>query len=113
MAPRRVELEDLLNRPGTYFNPQTEVLIVVDDSPVIDNEIFEDQDGDEEWVIVSDETPIDEEARDDLIEQFQSRYAPSATSGVRADEDDEDEVDDLEPDEDEDDEELELDPDEL
>ena len=25
-----VELDELLNRPGTYFNPQTEVLVVVD-----------------------------------------------------------------------------------
>ena len=26
----RVELEELVNRPGTYFNPQTEVLLIVD-----------------------------------------------------------------------------------
>ena len=38
---RRVELDDLVNRPGTYFNPQTEVVIVVDDSPEIDAEIFD------------------------------------------------------------------------
>ena len=37
---RRIELDDLLVRPGTYLNPQTEVLIVVDDSPSIDGEIF-------------------------------------------------------------------------
>ena len=30
--PRRFELEDLVIRPGSYFNPQTEVLIVVDDA---------------------------------------------------------------------------------
>jgi len=30
--PRLADLEDLINRPGTYFNPQTEVLLVVDDS---------------------------------------------------------------------------------
>jgi hypothetical protein len=28
-----IELDDLLNRPRTYFNPQTEILIVVDDPP--------------------------------------------------------------------------------
>ena len=33
---RRYELEDLLVRPGTYFNPQTEVLVVVDDSNSMD-----------------------------------------------------------------------------
>ena len=40
MADRRFELEDLLVRPGTYFNPQTEVLLLVDDSTSIDGEIF-------------------------------------------------------------------------
>ena len=30
---RRYELDELIIRPGTYFNPQTEVMIVVDDSP--------------------------------------------------------------------------------
>ena len=37
--PRKFELEDLLVRPGTYFNPQTEVLIVVDDSPEMGAEV--------------------------------------------------------------------------
>src|SRR5205823_3454197 len=38
--PRKFELDDLLVRPGTYFNPQTEVLVVVDDSQEMDTEIF-------------------------------------------------------------------------
>ena len=38
---RRFQLDELTIRPGTYFNPQTEVLIVVDDSPEVDHEIFE------------------------------------------------------------------------
>ena len=37
--PRQFDLEDIVNRPGTYFNPQTEVLIVVDDSPDVDTEV--------------------------------------------------------------------------
>jgi hypothetical protein len=41
-APRRFELDDILNRPGTYFNPETEVLIVIDDAPELAPEIFED-----------------------------------------------------------------------
>ena len=43
-------------RPGTYFNPQTEVLIVVDDSSSMDNEIFnlEEFEG-ADWVLVSDD----------------------------------------------------------
>jgi len=99
--PRRFELEDLVNRPGTYFNPQTEVMIIVDDSPDIDSEIFdmEDYEG-ADWVLVADDTPVDEHTRDELIESFQSTHAPDPTSGVPADEDDVDEVDELEPDED-------------
>ena len=38
--PHRYELDELSIRPGTYFNPQTEVLMVVDDSPEVDHEIF-------------------------------------------------------------------------
>jgi len=30
---RRFALDEITIRPGTYFNPQTEVMIVVDDSP--------------------------------------------------------------------------------
>ena len=34
------EVEELLVQPGTYFNPQTEVVVVVDDSTSIDQEVF-------------------------------------------------------------------------
>lgn len=73
--PRRVELEDLVNRPGTYFNPQTEVLIIVDDSPELDAEIFnmEEYEG-ADWVQVSDEVPVDEDRRDQLLEAFQVSF---------------------------------------
>ena len=40
MADRRYELDELVNRPGTYFNPQTEVMVVVDDSTSLDQEVF-------------------------------------------------------------------------
>jgi hypothetical protein len=81
--PRRVELEDLVNRPGTYFNPQTEVLIVVDDSPELDAEIFnmEEYEG-ADWVLISDEVPVDEARRDELLEAFQIRYAPGEGTGT-------------------------------
>ena len=73
--PRRFELEELVNRPGTYFNPQTEVLVVVDDSPELDTEIFnmEEFEG-ADWVLISDEVPVDEDRRDELLESFQSRH---------------------------------------
>ena len=53
---RKFELDELVNRPGTYFNPQTEVLVVVDDSPELDSEIFnmEEFEG-ADWVLISDE----------------------------------------------------------
>ena len=49
-----VEVEELLMQPGTYFNPQTEVLVVVDDSTSLDQEIFnmEDYEG-ADWVRIS------------------------------------------------------------
>jgi hypothetical protein len=77
--PRRFELDELLNRPGTYFNPQTEVLVVVDDSPELDSEIFnmEEFEG-AEWVLISDETPVDEGRRDELLETFQVQSSPGA-----------------------------------
>jgi hypothetical protein len=76
--PRRFELDELINRPGTYFNPQTEVLIVVDDSPDLDEEIFnmEEYEG-ADWVLVSDEVPVDENRRDELLEAFQTREDPN------------------------------------
>ena len=74
--PRRFELDELVNRPGTYFNPQTEVLFIVDDSPELDSEIFnmEEFEG-ADWVLISDEVPVDEDRRDRLLESFQTRHA--------------------------------------
>src|SRR5437588_13006853 len=76
---RRYELDELTVRPGTYFNPQTEVLIVVDDSPELDAEIFnmEEFEG-AEWVMIADDTPLDEHRRDELLEAFQVQHSPDA-----------------------------------
>ncbi len=84
--PRTFELEELVNRPGTYFNPQTEVVVVVDDSPEVDSEIFnmEEFEG-ADWVLISDESPVDEHARDELLERFQVRYHPGAANAVTDD----------------------------
>ena len=72
---RRFQLDELLIRPGCYLNPQTEVLVVVDDSPSIDGEIFnlEEFEG-ADWVLISDEVPVDEASRDELLEDFQAHY---------------------------------------
>jgi hypothetical protein len=93
---RTFELDELVIRPGTYFNPQTEVLVVVDDSPELDSEIFnmEEYEG-ADWVQISDETPVDEHRRDELLESFQVRYHPGS---ITAEDDDFEEEDELEPD---------------
>ena len=72
---RRFELDDLLLRPGCYLNPQTEILVVVDDSPSIDGEIFnmEEFEG-ADWVLIADEVPVDDARRDELLETFQATY---------------------------------------
>ena len=83
--PRIVELDELSNRPGTYFNPQTEVLVIVDDSPELDAEIFnmEEFEG-ADWVQISDETPVDEHRRDELLEDFQTHYHAGDAGSVSA-----------------------------
>ncbi len=77
------EVEELLMQPGTYFNPQTEVLVVVDDSVSLDQEVFnmEAYEG-AEWVRVSDEVPVDEERRDQALEAFQTHYHAGSSGSV-------------------------------
>src|SRR5436190_13649191 len=80
---RTVDVDEMLVRPGTYFNPQTEVVVVVSDSPSVDQEIFnmEAYEG-AEWVRISDEVPIDEDRLDETLEGFQTRYHPGAGDSV-------------------------------
>ncbi|HWP32473.1 MAG TPA: hypothetical protein VNL97_01870 [Solirubrobacterales bacterium] len=77
------EVEDLLMQPGTYFNPQTEVVVVVDDSASLDQEVFnmEAYEG-ADWVRISDEVPVDEDRRDQLLERFQTSYHPGSGGSV-------------------------------
>lgn len=92
-GPRRFDVEDLIIRPGTYFNPETEVLIVVDDSQHLDSEVAESAETEGEWLLVSDETPLDDHARDELFEAFTARFHPGSSGAVAGDEDDPGEVD--------------------
>jgi hypothetical protein len=80
---RIVEADELLTQPGTYFNPQTEVVVVVDDSTSLDQEIFnmEAYEG-AEWVRIADDVPVDEDKRDALLEQFQTHYHPGLGGSV-------------------------------
>ena len=72
---RSVELEKMLLRPGTYFNPQTEIVVIVDDSTSIAQEIFnmEAYEG-SDWVRIADEVPVDEDSLGATIEEFQTHY---------------------------------------
>jgi len=82
-AENLYEVDELLVQPGTYFNPQTEVVVVVDDSASIDQEVFnmEAYEG-AEWVRISEEIPIDEDGRDRVLETFQTHYHPGASGSV-------------------------------
>jgi hypothetical protein len=85
--PRRFEIEELVNRPGTYFNPQTEVLVVVDDSPELDSEIFDMEEFEgADWVLIAEEVPVDENRRDELLEAFQARHQPGTLGEVEDEE---------------------------
>ena len=96
---RRFDLDELSARPGTYFNPETEILIVVDDSTHPGAELA-DEDDEGEWILVGDEVPLDDARRDELLERLE-------VSAVRAGQPDAEDYDEIVEDEDE----LEPDPD--
>ena len=98
---RTVDVEEMLLRPGTYFNPQTEIVVIVDDSTSIDQEIFnmEAYEG-SDWVRIADDVPVDEDSLDETIEEFQTHYhggtpgSVSETALEQADGTDDDEEED-------------------
>jgi hypothetical protein len=99
---RRFQLDELALRPGTYFNPQTEIMIIVDDSPEVDHELFEADDFEaSDWVQISDEMPLDDNRRDALVEGFQLAHQPGGELEEDDLGDDEDDPDELDEDEDE------------
>lgn len=106
MTGENLDLDDLVVRPGTYFNPHTEVIVIVDDSASIDQEVFNLDDLEGDWVHVSDDVPVDENGLEQAIEAFQTSYHPVSRDAVQATSaehgDDEihpdEEVKDLEPD---------------
>ncbi|HXR61390.1 MAG TPA: hypothetical protein VN732_08695 [Solirubrobacterales bacterium] len=92
------EVEEMLNQPGTYFNPQSEVVVIVDDSASLDQEVFDNLEGYEgaEWVRISDDVPVDEDGRDRALESFGTQsqakgLAPEALEGSEDDFEEEEE----------------------
>jgi hypothetical protein len=97
-ALRRFDVDELLTRPGTYFNPETEIVLIVDDSAHVDLELLADEEEDgAEWILLGDDPAIDEHKRDEIVESFETRRARSSTPDD-PDADDEDDEDELEPD---------------
>lgn len=92
--------EELLLHPGTYFNPQTEVVVIVDDSASIDQGVLSvaDQEGDG-WIRLSEATPVDEQALEETLQEFQTRYGskPPGPSELELDDDDVEDADDEPP----------------
>ena len=80
---RTVEADEMLLRPGTYFNPQTEIVVIVDDSTSIAQEIFnmEAYEG-SDWVRIADDVPVDEDSLDETIEGFQTHYHGGTAGSV-------------------------------
>jgi hypothetical protein len=94
---RRFDLEELSARPGTYFNPETEILIVVDDSAHPGAELADETD-DGEWILVGDEVPLDDAQRDELLERLEVRAARAGEPDVEDDDEIVEDEDELEPD---------------
>jgi len=84
---RRFEIDDLLHRPGTYVNPQTEIMIVVDDTAHLDADLLGNGD---EWVLVSDEVPLDNDRRDELVDALEARARRAGGAPALLDHDEED-----------------------
>ena len=91
-----VDAEELLLRPGTYFNPHTEVVVIVDDSASIDQGLLnlEGHDGDA-WIRLSELAPVDEQALEEALEEFQTGLGVNRAETVAL-EPAEDDVDDPE-----------------
>jgi hypothetical protein len=97
---RRFDLDELSARPGTYFNPETEMLIVVDDSVHPGGELADEID-DGEWILVGDEVPLDEAQRDELLERLEVVTARAGEPDEVVDDEIVEEEEELEPDEEE------------
>ena len=94
---RRFDLDELAARTGTYFNPETEILIVVDDSTHPGAELVEETD-EGDWILVGDDIPLDDARRDEMLEALEVR---AVRAGEREEVDDDEHVeeeDELEPD---------------
>jgi len=94
---RRFDLDELSARPGTYFNPETEILLVVDDSAHPGAELA-DEDDEGDWILVGDEVPLDDARRDELLERLEVSAVRAGLPDAEADDEIVEDEDQLEPD---------------
>lgn len=66
------ELDDIVELPGTYYNPRTEVTVIVDDTGSIDQGTLPETEDGADWIRVSEEPAINEQFRDELLERFET-----------------------------------------
>lgn len=79
------DLEEIAEQPGTYFNPRTEVTVVVDDSGSIDQSAFTEVEDGADWIRVSEEPAIDEQFRDELLERYEAGARDPQHAGIDPD----------------------------
>ena len=61
------------------------MIVAVDDSASVDQEAFDPADlGGAEWIRISDEIPIDEQARDEALEAYQADYHAGGSGSLSA-----------------------------
>jgi hypothetical protein len=94
---RRFDLDELAARPGTYFNPETEILIVVDDSAHPGAELADEID-EGDWILVGDEVPLDDARRDELLERLEVNVVRAGQRDEVGDDEVVEEEEELEPD---------------
>ncbi len=80
--PAPFELDEIAEQPGTYYNPRTEVTVVVDDSAAVDQTAFPEGAEGADWIRVSEEPAIDEQFRDELLEQFEAGARNPPRAGI-------------------------------
>lgn len=79
------DLEEIAEQPGTYYNPRTEVTVVVDDSGSVDQTAFPESTDGADWIRVSEEPAIDEQFRDELLEQYEAGARNPGHTGIDRD----------------------------
>lgn len=67
---RYLTSDDVLDLPGTYFNPVTEVVVTVDDTNYVDvSELDLDAYSGKEWVLISEQALNDSTAIEEVLQE--------------------------------------------